>query len=131
MVQSSPSPDAGLVRFGKGHSSRPAPAATRWRPWRTPDEVAALARRARRGETAGRAAIYAALILLSLPIIVPYLWLVAAAFSRRVNYGLVPSGFTLDNWRFLWAANLGFVAGTMVDWPCTSTRATATRRSPP
>jgi inositol-phosphate transport system permease protein len=80
--------------------------------WRSREEVASLARRARRRDAAGRAAIYAALGLLSLPILVPYLWLVAAAFSRRVSYGLLPSGFTLNNWRFLWVGNLGFVSGT-------------------
>jgi inositol-phosphate transport system permease protein len=82
------------------------------RPWRTPEEVAVLARRGRRREATGRAAIYTALCLLSLPIVIPYLWLVAAAFSQRVSYGLLPSGFTLNNWRFLWVTNLGFVTGT-------------------
>lgn len=80
--------------------------------WRSPTEVATLARRARRREAAGRIALYAALVLLSLPIVVPYLWLVVAAFSERVSYGLLPSGFTLNNWRFLWVSNLGFVTGT-------------------
>lgn len=84
----------------------------RRRPWQTPDEVAALARRARRREAAGRATTYASLGLLSLPIVIPYLWLVSAAFSQRVSHGLLPSGFTLNNWRFLWVSNLGFVAGT-------------------
>ncbi|MDR7420635.1 MAG: carbohydrate ABC transporter permease [Armatimonadota bacterium] len=88
------------------------PAVPDRRSWLTAEDVAALARRARRRETAGRTAVYTALALLSLPIIVPYLWLIAASFSRRVSYGLLPSGFTLDNWRFLWVANLGFVSGT-------------------
>jgi inositol-phosphate transport system permease protein len=82
------------------------------RPWRTPQEVAALAQRARRRETATQALIYAVLTLISLPLIIPYLWLVAAAFSERVSYGVIPSGFTLKNWRFLWVGNLGFVSGT-------------------
>src|SRR3972149_3596607 len=91
-------------------TATPAPAP--WQPWRSPEEVASLARRARRRDAAGRAAIYGTLGLLSLPILIPYLWLVAAAFSRRVSYGLLPSGFTLNNWRFLWVGNLGFVTGT-------------------
>jgi inositol-phosphate transport system permease protein len=89
----------------------PEPAAYR-QPWRSPAQVAALARRARRREATAQIGIYAALALLSLPIIIPYLWLVAAAFSQRVSYGLLPSGFTLNNWRFLWVGNLGFVSGT-------------------
>ncbi len=86
--------------------------ATDLRPWRTSAEVAARARRARVRETAGRASLYAALTALSLPIILPYLWLVGAAFSEKVSYGLVPVGFTLKNWRFLWEPTLGFVSGT-------------------
>lgn len=83
------------------------------RPWQSPEEVAALARRARRRETLAQAAIYVLLTLMSLPIIVPYLWLLAASFSERVSYGVIPSGFTLQNWRFLWVGtNLGFVTGT-------------------
>src|SRR3990172_4488018 len=82
------------------------------RRWRTPQEVAALAQRARRREILTQTMIYALLTLISLPIVVPYLWLVAAAFSERVSYGIIPSGFTLNNWRFLWVANLGFVSGT-------------------
>lgn len=82
------------------------------RPWRTPQEVAVLARRARRRERLTQAAIYAVLTAISLPILVPYIWLLAAAFSERVSYGILPSGFTLKNWRFLWVANLGFVSGT-------------------
>ena len=82
------------------------------RRWRTPQEVAALAQRARRREVLTQTMIYVLLTLISLPIVVPYLWLVAAAFSERISYGIIPSGFTLNNWRFLWVANLGFVSGT-------------------
>jgi inositol-phosphate transport system permease protein len=97
-----------VAETAAAHVPRAAPGPS----WRSPTEVAALARRARRREAGGRAALYAALVLLSLPIVVPYLWLVAAAFSERVSYGLLPSGFTLNNWRFLWVSNLGFVTGT-------------------
>src|SRR3990172_4550072 len=82
------------------------------RRWRTPQEVAALAQRARRRGILTQTMIYALLTLISLPIVVPYVWLVAAAFTQRVSYGIIPSGFTLNNWRFLWVANLGFVSGT-------------------
>ncbi len=82
------------------------------RPWRTRAEVVALARRARWRELVGQSSLYGALTVLSLPIILPYVWLVAAAFSSKVSYGLIPSGFTLKNWRFLWEQNLGFVSGT-------------------
>jgi len=50
--------------------------------------------------------------ILSLPLTLPYLWLVTAAFSTKASFGLVPTGFTLRNWRFLWEPNLGFVSGT-------------------
>lgn len=42
------------------------------------------------------------LILISLPILVGYVWLVLAALFERVH-GLVPAGsLSLKNWRFLW-----------------------------
>lgn len=87
-------------------------AVARIRPWHSAAEVAQLARRARRREAASRTALYAALGLLSLPILVPYLWLLLASFSRNVSYGLLPSGLTLHNWRFLWEKNLGLIGGT-------------------
>jgi inositol-phosphate transport system permease protein len=80
--------------------------------WRTLPEIAALARRARRRERLGRWSLHVTLGVLSLPLALPYLWLLAAAFSTRVSYGLLPQGFTLRNWRFLWQKNLGFVSGT-------------------
>ncbi|MDR7522781.1 MAG: carbohydrate ABC transporter permease [Armatimonadota bacterium] len=82
------------------------------RPWRTAAEVARRAQRARRREAAGRLSLFAVLGVLSLPLLLPYAWLVAAAFSKHVSYGLIPSGFTLENWRFLWVRNLGLVTGT-------------------
>ncbi len=39
--------------------------------------------------------------LLSLPLVTMYVWLVESAFSE-ITYGIVPHGFTLNNWRFLW-----------------------------
>ncbi len=41
------------------------------------------------------------IVLISLPIFLMYLWLFEAAFSK-ITYGIVPHGFTLSNWRFLW-----------------------------
>jgi len=49
----------------------------------------------------GRAVITAALMLVSGPIILMYGWLVMSSFSVTTT-GLVPHGFTLYNWRFLW-----------------------------
>ncbi len=46
--------------------------------------------------------VLAALILITLPILVGYVWLVLAALFERVH-GLVPAGsLSLKNWRFLW-----------------------------
>lgn len=43
---------------------------------------------------------YILLILLTLPILIGYVWLIISTFSYR-TYGLRPEGFTLENWRFL------------------------------
>lgn len=80
--------------------------------WRTTKEVAELARRASLRERAARWSLHATLCVLSLPLVLPYLWLLVAAFSTKVSFGLVPKGFTLRNWRFLWEKNLGFISGT-------------------
>ncbi len=46
---------------------------------------------------------YAVLILFTLPIVVLYAWLTYSSFFPRME-GLRPvGGFTLENWRFLWA----------------------------
>ena len=79
---------------------------------RTSTEIERLGRRAWWRERLGRWSLHVTLGVLSLPLILPYLWLLAAAFSTRVSYGLVPRGFTVNNWRFLWEKNLGFVSGT-------------------
>ncbi|RLG85246.1 MAG: carbohydrate ABC transporter permease [Thermoprotei archaeon] len=44
--------------------------------------------------------IYIVLILLSLPVIIPYAWLVIGAFAADLR-GVIPTGFTLSNWKFL------------------------------
>jgi inositol-phosphate transport system permease protein len=44
----------------------------------------------------------ALLLLLSLPILAGYAWLLVSSFNQRVH-GLVPvGGWSLDNWHFLW-----------------------------
>lgn len=44
------------------------------------------------------------LLLASLPLVLIYLWLILSSLSERVAYGVIPTGFTLRNWRFLWEA---------------------------
>lgn len=44
---------------------------------------------------------YALLLVLSAPLLVGYAWLLLATFTQR-TYGLIPVGWTLDNWQFLW-----------------------------
>ncbi len=45
--------------------------------------------------------LFSIVALISLPLFVMYLWLVESAFAR-ITYGIVPYGFTLQNWRFFW-----------------------------
>ncbi|HEX6288429.1 MAG TPA: carbohydrate ABC transporter permease [Herpetosiphonaceae bacterium] len=44
---------------------------------------------------------YLLLLLLTSPLLVGYLWLIIATFSRR-TFGLQPDSLTLANWQFLW-----------------------------
>lgn len=44
---------------------------------------------------------YLLLLLLTSPLLIGYAWLILATFSRR-TYGLIPEGWTLDTWQFLW-----------------------------
>jgi inositol-phosphate transport system permease protein len=45
---------------------------------------------------------YALLVLLTLPIVIGYIWIIISTFSRS-TYGLEPQGrLTLQNWSFLW-----------------------------
>ncbi len=43
---------------------------------------------------------YALLVALTLPIVIGYVWLFISTFAYR-TYGLIPEGFTLQNWDFL------------------------------
>ena len=38
-----------------------------------------------------------------IPIWLMFLWLIAQSFSSRVTFGIIPQGFTLENWKFLWS----------------------------
>jgi len=48
-----------------------------------------------------RAIPYLMLAIVSLPIVLMYLWLIMSSFSKKVLFGFIPSEFTLYNWRFL------------------------------
>jgi len=43
-------------------------------------------------------------VIPAMPIWLMYLGLVAQAFSPRITMGIIPTGFTLKNWRFLWSS---------------------------
>jgi len=53
-----------------------------------------------------RALLVTALALLSLPMAAAYLWLLLASFGRghELTWGIFPTAYTTDNWRFLWDA---------------------------
>lgn len=66
-----------------------------------------------------RAAIYILLIILSLPILLGYLWLFSGSISNELEFGIVPKRITFENWRFLWS---DITIGTKVFpniWPIT------------
>ncbi|MCL0104625.1 carbohydrate ABC transporter permease [Dehalococcoidia bacterium] len=46
--------------------------------------------------------LYAFLIITGLPIVIGYSWLIVNSFAETMTWGLVPTGFTFENWRFLW-----------------------------
>jgi len=46
--------------------------------------------------------IFILLIIISIGIVLGYLWLFAGSFSGELIYGIIPKGFSLQNWRFLW-----------------------------
>ena len=53
------------------------------------------------GSRTAQLLIIAIIVLICLPLIVMYIWLLESAFAKQ-TYGIVPSGFTLANWRFFW-----------------------------
>lgn len=54
-----------------------------------------------------RTLLVAGLVALTLPIAAAYLWLVLASFGRghELTWGIFPTSYTIDNWRFLWDAS--------------------------
>ena len=48
----------------------------------------------------------AALALLSVPIVLMYLWLLLASVNRDSLSSFLPTGWTLHHWRFLWLATI-------------------------
>lgn len=48
-------------------------------------------------------AAYAVLGVVTLPIILMYIWLLLNSFSQKMKFGFIPVDFTLENWRFLWS----------------------------
>ena len=65
----------------------------------------------------------AALALLSIPIVLMYLWLLLASVNRDSLSSFLPTGWTLHHWRFLWLAtikpgypNIWVVTGNSLRW---------------
>ncbi|MDI9484775.1 MAG: carbohydrate ABC transporter permease [Bacillota bacterium] len=46
--------------------------------------------------------IYCFMIISSLPLVLGYGWLILNSFTDKLVYGIVPQGFTIKNFRFLW-----------------------------
>jgi len=55
----------------------------------------------RRQQRALTVAVYAFLIVVSLPLVIGYGWLILNSFSTELAFGVWPSGFTTKHWRFL------------------------------
>lgn len=70
----------------------------------------------RKKEKIVRLIIYLILIFISLPIILSYLWLILSSFSKGMKYGIIPTEFTLENWRFLWQSVEGYPNIWEVTW---------------
>ena len=50
--------------------------------------------------------LIAFLALLSTPIVLLYLWLLLASVNRESLASFLPTGWTLQHWRFLWVATV-------------------------
>src|SRR5215468_6895097 len=50
--------------------------------------------------------LIAFLALLSTPIVLMYLWLLLASVNRESLTSFLPTGWTLQHWRFLWVATI-------------------------
>ncbi|ACR79692.1 MULTISPECIES: carbohydrate ABC transporter permease [Kosmotoga] len=62
----------------------------------------------RKKEKIASLVIYTILIVVSLPIVLGYLWLFLSSFSENMKYGIIPTKLTLHNWRFLWESIAGY-----------------------
>lgn len=49
-----------------------------------------------------RLSLYAFLVITGLPVIIGYVWLVVNSFAETMTWGIIPTGFTFENWHFLW-----------------------------
>ncbi len=56
-------------------------------------------------------------VIPAIPIWIMYGWLVAQSFSSKVIQGVVPSGLTLSNWRFLWTSVSTVYESRLSIWP--------------
>ncbi|MDI9484843.1 MAG: carbohydrate ABC transporter permease [Bacillota bacterium] len=68
----------------------------------SPERLRIEAKKEKRKERVLTFCIYAFLILASLPLIIGYGWLVLNSFSETLAYGVLPKGWTIKNFRFLW-----------------------------
>lgn len=48
-------------------------------------------------------AAYGVLGIVTLPIILMYIWLLFNSFAQKMKYGVIPVEFTLENWKFIWS----------------------------
>jgi len=64
-----------------------------------------------------RVLAYALLVIVSLPIVVMYVWLFMQSISERVILGLIPQRLTINNWRFLWSKVVIGVREYTSIWP--------------
>ncbi|MBZ4669330.1 MAG: ABC-type transporter, integral rane subunit [Defluviitaleaceae bacterium] len=47
--------------------------------------------------------VYTIIILVSMPIIIAYAWLLLNSLSKEALFGFIPRKFTIENWRFIWS----------------------------
>lgn len=62
----------------------------------------------RNSQKIAQAVIITILVLITLPIIVGYVWLIVRSFSEDIVHGFIPTKLTLKNWRFLWQEMKGY-----------------------
>ncbi|MDK2840358.1 MAG: inositol-phosphate transport system permease protein [Thermosipho sp. (in: thermotogales)] len=47
--------------------------------------------------------VFTIIVLVSLPIIIAYSWLLLNSISKESLFGLIPKSFSFHNWRFMWS----------------------------